>query len=198
MQSIKRGAKFFALILDCSNKLPRVQIQISWKKPMTGWVKPNTDGAVFGNPIKARGRGVLLDSNGDWVSRFMRKLGSMSSILLEIWALKDGLLLAWQLDILNVNIELDADVLVHLLNNPSFHNLMLEPLLNDCRTLIKAFPSYTVTHIIREANRCADKFANMGATQPIDFLLLYESLPMVDNLLTFDKAEFFCNRIVIV
>ena len=122
----------------------------------------------------------------------------MSSVLAELWTLNDGLLLARQLNILNVNIELDADLLVHLLNNPSSHNLMLEPLLNDCRTLIKAFPSYTVTHIIREANRCADKFANMGATQPIDFLLLYESLPMVDNLLTFDKAEFFCNRIVIV
>ena len=59
MQSIKRGAKFFALISDCSNKLPRVQIQISWKKPMTGWVKLNIDGVVFGNPIKAGGGGVL-------------------------------------------------------------------------------------------------------------------------------------------
>nr|POE84494.1 putative ribonuclease h protein [Quercus suber] len=123
---------------------------------MIGWVKLNTDGAMFGNPIKAGGGGVLWDSNGNWVAGFMRKLGSMSSILAKLWALKDGLLLARQLDILNVNIELDADVLVHLLNNPSSHNLMLEPLLNDCRTLVKAFPSCIVTHIFREANRCAD------------------------------------------
>lgn len=51
MQSIKRGAEFFAVIPDCSNKPPRVQVQISRKKPLTGWVKLNTDGAVFGNPI---------------------------------------------------------------------------------------------------------------------------------------------------
>jgi len=105
--------------------------------------------------------------------------------------MEDGLLLARQLDILNFNIELDANVLVHLLNNPSSHNLMLESLLNDCRTPIKVFPSCIVTHIFREANRCADKFANMRATQPVDFLLLYEPPPAVDNLLTFDKTEFF-------
>ena len=86
-------------------------------------MKLNTDGAVFGNPIQVGGGGVIRDSNGEWVAGFVRKLGSMSSILAELWALKDGLLLARQLDILNVNIELDADLIVHLLNNPSSHNL---------------------------------------------------------------------------
>ena len=61
---------------------------------------------------------MLWDSNSDWVAGFVRKLGSMSSVLVELCALKDGLLLARQLDIFNVNIELDADLLVHLLNNP--------------------------------------------------------------------------------
>ena len=124
-------------------------------------MKLNTDGAVFGNPKKVGGGGVLHDSNGDWVARFMRKLGSMSSTTTELWAHKDGLSLAQQLDILNINIELDANVLVHLLTNPSSLNLMLEPLLNDCRNLIKAFPNCIVTHIFREAHRCADKLANM-------------------------------------
>ena len=74
---------------------------------------------------------------------------------------------------------------------------MLEPLLNDCRNLIKAFPNYTVTQIFREANRCADKLANMGATQPTDFLLLYEPPPLVDNMIAFHKAKLFCNRLIV-
>lgn len=37
----------------------------------------------------------------------------------------------------------------------------------------------------------------MGATQHTDFFLLYEPPPMVDNMLVFDKAEFFCNRLVV-
>ena len=100
--------------------------------------------------------------------------------------------------ILNVNIELNADLLVHLLNNPFSHNLMLEPLLNDWRNLIKAFPNYIMTHIFREANKCADKLANMGATLSSDFLLLYEPPPVMANMLAFDKAELFCNRLVVV
>ena len=122
----------------------------------------------------------------------------MSSVLAELWTLNDGLLLARQLNILNVNIELDADLLVHLLNNPSSHNLMLEPFLNDRRNLIKTFLSCTVTHIFREANRCVDKLANVGATQAVNFLLLYEPLPVVADLLAFDKAKLFCNRMVVV
>lgn len=60
----------------------------------------------------------------------------MTSIMAELWTLKDGLSLARQLNLQNINIELDVDVLVHLLTNPVSINLMLEPLLNDCRTLI--------------------------------------------------------------
>ena len=71
-----------------------MQVQISWKKPLIGWMKLNIDGAAFGNLIQVGGGGVVRDSNGDRLVGFMRKLGSMSSVLAELWALKDGLLLA--------------------------------------------------------------------------------------------------------
>nr|POE59596.1 putative ribonuclease h protein [Quercus suber] len=161
-------------------------------------MKLNTDGVVFGNPIQVGEGGVIWDSNGEWVAGFVRKLGSMSSVLAKLWALKDGLLLARQLDIINVNIEFDADLIVHLLNNLSSHNLMLEPLLNDCRNLIKTFTNCTVAHIFREANRCANKLANMGATQAVNFLLLYEPPPVVVDLLAFDKTELFCNKMLVI
>ena len=93
----------------------------------------------------------------------------------------------------NINIELDANVLVHLLSNPASINFMLEPLLNDYRTLIRPLPSCSVIHIFREANRCADRLAKMGADLTTDFQISYEPPPVVDSVLTFDKAEIFCN-----
>ena len=54
-----------------------------------------------------------------------------------------------------------------------------------------------MSHIFRETNRCVDRLATMGAVQLIDFLILYEPPPVVDNLLTFDKVELFCNRLVV-
>ena len=65
------------------------------------------------------------------------------------------------------------DVLVHLLTNRSSINLTLEPLLNDCINLIRAFPNYTMTHIFRETNRCADRLVKIEVIQLIDFLILY-------------------------
>ena len=54
-----------------------------------------------------------------------------------------------------------------------------------------------MTHIFREANRCADIMAKMGAELVSDFQILYEPPPVVDNALAFDKAELFCNRLVV-
>lgn len=41
-------------------------------------------------------------------------------------ALKDGLSLAMHLDFNNINAEVDVDMLVYMLSNLSFKNLMLE------------------------------------------------------------------------
>ena len=136
-----------------------------------------------------------LDS---WVAGFTRKLGAVSSTMAELWTLKDGLLLAKQLNLRNINVELDAELfIVHLLSDPNIVNLMLEPLLNDCRTLINLMPNCTMTHIFREANRCVDIMARMGADLVSDFQILYEPLPVVDNALVFDKTELFCNRLIV-
>ena len=124
---------------------------------------------------------MLQCSNGNWIDGFARKLGTVSSTMAELWALKDGLALAKQLNLLNVNIELDAEPILHLLSNPTTVNLMLEPLLNNCRTLIRAMPNCSVTHIYREANRCADRMTKMGADLATDFQILYEP-PSVVNI----------------
>ena len=55
-----------------------------------------------------------------------------------------------------------------------------------------------MAHIFRETNKYADKHANMGATQAVNFLLLYEPPPVVVDLLAFDKAKLFFNRMVVV
>ena len=140
---------------------------------------------------------MLQCSNGNWVAGFARKLGTMSSTMAELWALKDGLSLAKQLNLHNINIELDAEFLMRLLSNPTTINLMLEPLLNDCRTLIRSMPNCSVTHIFREVNRCADRMAKMGANLATDFLILYEPPLVVDSVLAFDKAELYCNRLFV-
>ena len=42
----------------------------------------------------------------------MRRMGSTSSTVVELWALKDGLTMAKQMGIENICIEMDAELVV--------------------------------------------------------------------------------------
>ena len=59
--------------------------------------------------------------------------------------------------------DMDAEFLVYLLSNTTVVNLSLEPLLSDCKNLMKTFLNCTVAYVFREANRCADRLARLRA-----------------------------------
>ena len=73
---------------------------------------------------------------------------------------------------------------------------MLEHLLDDWRTLLKKFHKSIVQHIFKEANQCADALAKFGVTLSFDYINFVNSLTMVEDLLTFNKAELYCNRLI--
>ena len=160
-------------------------------------MKLNTDGSVFGDPKKAGGGGVIQNSEGDWVAGFVKKFGNVSSITAKLWAFKEELLMAKQLGIENLCVDLDATFLVYLITNPSIVNLNLEPLLFDCRNLTKTFPNCLVMHVYREANCYVDRLAKMGIDLYTEYFFLYNPPPMVVDLLALDKASHVCNRLII-
>nr|POE59530.1 putative ribonuclease h protein [Quercus suber] len=124
----------------CVSKINQVSsktlIPVRWNKPSIGWHKLNTDGASIGNSGKVGNRGVIRDCHGVWVKGYSRSIGYTTSVLAEWWALWDGLILAIQLGINQVEVELDAKVIVVLLNGAKYPNWSYSPLLND----YSAFP----------------------------------------------------------
>ena len=65
-------------------------------------------------------------------------------------ALRDGLNLAIQLGIGYLEVELDAKVIVEMLNNANSANIKFSPLLFDCSALIERFTQVRVAHVYRE------------------------------------------------
>ena len=114
------------------------------------------------NPDKASGGGLFRDHEGNWVKGYVRGIGHTNSFLAELWALRDGLNIASEMGVNNLIIELDALSIVLLMKNEA-ENIMMEPLLSDCRSLLKQIPNKRVLHIFREANQCADALAKLGA-----------------------------------
>ena len=69
----------------------------------------------------------------------------------ELWALRDGLILAKDLNFNSLIVELDIKSVVQLMNNDS-DNMLIESLLTNCRTFLRAIPNKRVEHTYSEAN----------------------------------------------
>ena len=111
----------------------------------------NSDGASLGNPEKVGGGGLI----------------------------RDDLILASQLGITQLLVELDAKVVVDLVLSRKPSNNPYSSLLNNCRFLLNQFQQVRVNHAFREANCCADSLAKGGCYLLEDFVVL--ELPPNDS-----------------
>uniref|UniRef100_A0A2N9HIV3 CCHC-type domain-containing protein n=1 Tax=Fagus sylvatica TaxID=28930 RepID=A0A2N9HIV3_FAGSY len=103
---------------------------------------------------------------------------------------------ALDLEIPNLEIEMDSAVAVKLLHSTNSSNAFLSSIVNDCRYLLERFEAYTLKHIYREANGCADTLAKAGYVQHSDFLLYTSAPAHVLEALDFDISVATCSRLV--
>nr|POE85882.1 hypothetical protein CFP56_18229 [Quercus suber] len=69
-----------------------------------------------------------------------------------------------------LEVELDAKVIVDLLKSNKKPNTAYSPLLSDWRLLLAMVPQARVAHVFREANKCADLLAKKGCSLLDDFV----------------------------
>ena len=85
--------------------------------------------------VAGRG-GIIRNDRGEWLAGFSRNIGIASSFIAELWALRDGLQLCKNLNLLSFDIQIDAKAVVELLTNPSYSKNVAIPLVDDCRQMI--------------------------------------------------------------
>ena len=80
----------------------------------------------FNNGESREGRGgrVIRGHDREWLTGYARPLGQTNSCMAELWALRDGLMLAKELGLNNLIIELDVLSVVLLMNNNTSNMLM--------------------------------------------------------------------------
>ena len=71
-------------------------------------MKLNTDGSSSGNSGLTGGGGVIRDWTDRWIVGFSRKIGIATSLIAELWAIQDGLMLCVDRNLVMVEIDLDA------------------------------------------------------------------------------------------
>ena len=75
----------------------------------------NTDIAVFSNNNTA-GTGVIIrNANGEFKTALEPNIGVASNVTAELWAIRDGLMLAKDKDIRSIQIETDSKIVFDML-----------------------------------------------------------------------------------
>ncbi|GLT73840.1 hypothetical protein SLA2020_456720 [Shorea laevis] len=150
------------------------------------YVKLNTDGSSLGNPGLARAGGVFRDHVGNWILGYSRNVLFTTSLSVELWALRDGLILATNRRFAKLIVEIDSRIAQLLINAPdnAFHSLGV--LISDCRMLLSKLPYVQFVHVFREANSVANQLAKLGPKLDSSFVVMEQCPPELNFCLYHD------------
>ena len=148
----------------------------------------------MGNSGCAKGGGIIRNANGEWVTRNARAIGTTTNVAAELWALRDGINLCLSLNLATIEIELDAKVVIDLLEKDGDYPNENDIIVADCREGLKKFSSVKIQHCFREANKCADALARRGALLSQDFIVFSQPAMDVALLVSLDSVGMFYSR----
>ena len=114
----------------------------------------------------------------------------VSPVDANVWAFRDGLRLCISLNLLAVEIELDAKVVLGWITEEFNSNLHHASLILDCMTLIIQILQVRMKHCYREANKCMDALARMRSSSSQDFMV-FDSL-LVDLYMLYFMTLLLC------
>ena len=122
-----------------------------------------TDGGARGNPGPA-GIGVLLeDGDGNVLGEIARGIGETTNNVAEYTALIEGLELALDKGVTDVDAYLDSQLVVSQVKGEwKIKNDQLRRLAVRAQSLFRRFEKRSINHVPRERNAAADKLANQG------------------------------------
>lgn len=120
---------------------------------------------------------------GEWVSGYARAIGCTTSAAVELWALRDGLNVHIKLNLPIMEVELDAKLVVDLLEKekPGLNGNGV--LVIDYEERLKQILRVRILHCFRESNKCANALARRDALLTNDFVIFSPPPPHPDVLL---------------
>ncbi|KAE9591785.1 hypothetical protein Lal_00039032 [Lupinus albus] len=144
--------------------LHKEPIKVTWEKPVIGCTKLNFDGSCKWESGKASIGGVVRNHNAEFMLGYAESIGEANSTIAEIIALRRGLELVLE-NGWNNNIWLEGDykTLVEIIEQKRQVRCMeMREHISQIYSILPWFNNIFASHIYREGNRVADKFAKMG------------------------------------
>ncbi|OEL30468.1 hypothetical protein BAE44_0008511 [Dichanthelium oligosanthes] len=135
----------------------------TWRKPEAGRLKLNFDGSSKHASRRASIGGVYRDHEGGFVLGYAERIGTATSSVAELAALRRGLELAVANGWRSVWIEGDAKTVVDVVRSRARVRAEEDRrLCGEIEALLPLLDDMTVSHVRREGNRVAHGFAKLG------------------------------------
>jgi ribonuclease HI len=135
--------------------------EVLWQPPVFNWIKCNSDGASLGNPGPSSCGGIFRNSNAEFLGAFAYNLGISNSLCAELNGAMYAVEIAHRKGWKNLWLETDSMLVVSAFKSSKTIPWQLKNRWDNCILLLISM-NFFVTHIFREGNTCADKFANLG------------------------------------
>jgi ribonuclease HI len=122
-----------------------------------------------GDPTGPAGVGAVLRSeSGEVIGEIARSIGVATNTVADYTALIDGLHLALDTGVSELNVYLDSPVVAgHLLQGHRVRADHLRPLVEHVRQLLDLFSTWSLTRVPRTLNLESDQLANRGIDEAI-------------------------------
>ncbi|GMJ03912.1 hypothetical protein HRI_004060400 [Hibiscus trionum] len=150
---------------------PRTRMVQGWGRPNSGWVALNVDAAVAATTSMGAIGGTLRNDSGQWLLGFQRAVGACSTLHAELWAIYNGLQLAWRQGYDMVQIQSDCTDAVRLIHASQVDGTP-GPLIRAIANLRRQNWTTTVLWVPRESNRVADMLAKTADPAAFDLQVL--------------------------
>ncbi|KAK8506299.1 hypothetical protein V6N11_082372 [Hibiscus sabdariffa] len=103
---------------------PRLGTQ-AWTPLSSGWVCLTIDGGVSLSSVKGRIRGLIRNTEGDWMVGSVKSIGFSNSLQAELWVVFEGMKLAWEFGFKRLLVQSDCRQAVGLVNDASSDSSVL-------------------------------------------------------------------------
>ena len=153
--------------------LSRIPRWVRWEWPIDGVVKLNVDGCSKGNPGLAGFGGLVCNDHGRWVFGFEGLLRFADNLLPELVAICTRLKLAWEHGYRVISCESDSTEVLQLIQHAEESHLY-GTIIAEIRDWLQRDWTVSISHVLREANACADFLANVGVAGNAKLQILQE------------------------
>ena len=120
----------------------------------------HTDGGSRGNPGPA-GCGIVIEYEGGPKVGYYRYLGEVTNNEAEYAGLVRGLTILSEMKVKNVAAFADSELMCNQINGKyQVKHPVLKTYYDEAKKIITTFETFSMTHVLREKNKDADKMAN--------------------------------------